>query len=238
MKGGDHLTNLTDTLVANLLCDGFIGDILLAKKKLWSRAGFLVAKDVENFEEAGFGFLLVDDVSGSTKIIHKSGLVCFNEEAKLVGHHFLFSKNDVASLYTLTGRKLLSGNWTDVISFGHVIAFRDQQGVKLTTATNLGLHANGHPIQYTNYFDDVKSIDEKHLWVKRGDQTGLLDSNLQFVAPLSQQQIEKTEDVLIIRKNNQVSIFANGKTAETFDDLQLSENWTLGKKPGKYQFNK
>lgn len=235
MEGEEHLSNITDSLDADVLCDGFAQDILFVKNKLWSRARQLLAEDVMDFEDIGFGFLSVDFKTEGTKIIHKSGLITLPEEAKLIGQHFLFSKNEVANLYTLTGRKLLSGNWIDVIALGNVIAFKDIQGYRLVTANKLGFHANGQNIQYTDYFDEVKSIDEKHLWVKKGNQTGLLDLNLEFVAPLSQQQIEKTEGVLVIRKNNQVSIFANGKASETYNDLQLTENWQLGKKPGQYQ---
>ncbi|GCC52779.1 hypothetical protein SanaruYs_30180 [Chryseotalea sanaruensis] len=234
MKGGEHLSNLTDSLDADILCDGFIGDILLTKNKLWSRAGFLLAENVADFEDIGFGFLLVDYASGGTKIIHKSGLICLDEEAKLVGHHFLFSKNDGASLYTLTGRKLLSGNWSEVISFGDVIAFKDSQGFKLVSAANLGLHANAQPILYTNYFDEVKSIDEKYIWVKKGDQTGLLDLNLQFVLPLTQQHIEKAGNTILIKSNKQIKTFAKGKAGEPYDDLQLTESWMLGKHLGQY----
>lgn len=235
MKGGEHLSNLTDSLDAHLLCDGFVRDILLTKNKLWSRAGFLLAEDVADYEDIGFGFLLVDYASTGIKIIHKSGVICLDEEAKLVGHHFLFSKNDGSSLYTLTGRKLLSGNWSEVVSLGDAIAFKDTQGFKLATAANLGLHANAQPILYTDYFDDVKSIDEKHIWVKKGDQTGLLDFNLQFVVPLSQQQIEKVGNTLLIRSNQQIKIFFNGSTSDPYDDLQLTESWILGKRLGQYQ---
>ncbi len=235
MKGGEHLSNLTDSLAEHLLCDGFVQDILFTKDKLYSRAGDLLAENVLDVEDLGFGFLLVDYKDNSTKIVHKSGLVCLEEAAKLIGHHFLFSTNNGASLYTLTGRKLLSGNWTDIVSFDNVMAFKSQQGFKLSTAANLALYANGQAIQFTDYFDEVKNIDDKYVWVRRGDQTALLDLNLQLVVPLAQQKIEKADDVLLVKKNKEISILINGKTAETYEELQLNQYWKLGKKTGLYQ---
>lgn len=235
MKGDDHLSNLTDSLADQLLCDGFVQDILFTEHKLYSRAGDLLAENVLAVEDLGFGFLLVDYKDNSTKIVHKSGQVCLEEEAKLIGHHFLFSNNNGAKLYTLTGRKLLSGNWTDIVSFDNVIAFKDPQGFKLSTVANLALHANGKAMQFTDYFDEVKSIDDKYVWVRRGDQTALLDFNLQLVVPFAQQKIEKTEDVLLVKKNKEVSIFSNGKTVESHEELQLNQYWKLGKKTSLYQ---
>ena len=235
MKGEDHLSNLTDSLAEHLLCDGFVQDILFAKDKLYSRAGDLLAENVLEVEDLGFGFLLVDYKNNTTKIVHKSGLVCLEQEAKLIGHHFLFSKNNGGKLYTLTGRKLLSGNWIDIVSFDNVIAFKDQQGFKLSIAANLASHANGQAIRFTDYFDEVKSIDDKYVWVRRGEQTALLDFNLQVVLPFAQQQVEKTDDVLLVKKNKEVSIFSNGKTVETYEELQLNQYWKLGKKTGLYQ---
>jgi hypothetical protein len=235
MRGEDHLSNLTDSLAEHLLCDGFVQDILFTKDKLYSRAGDLLAENVLDVEDLGFGFLLVDYKNNTTKIVHKSGLVCLEQEAKLIGHQFLFSKNNGGNLYTLTGRKLLSGNWSDIVSFDNVIAFKDQQGFKLVTAANLAFHANGQAIRFTDYFDEVKSIDDKYILVRQGEQTALFDFNLQVVLPLAQQQVEKTDDVLLVKKNKEVGIFSNGKTVETFEELQLNQYWKLGKKTGLYQ---
>lgn len=234
MKGEDHLSNLTDSLDNHLLCDGFTQDILFTKDKLYSRAGDLLAENVLEVEDLGFGFLLVDYKNNRTKIVHKSGQICLEEEAKLIGHHFLFSNNNGANLYTVTGRKLLSGNWSDIVAFDNVIAFKDQQGFKLSTAANLAAHANGQAIRFTDYFDEVKSIDDKYVWVRQGEQTALLDLNLQVIVPLAQQKVEKTDDALLVKKDKEVSIFSNGKIIETYEEIQLNEHWKLGKKTGSY----
>jgi hypothetical protein len=235
VKGEEHLTNMTDTLDADIVCDGFMQDVLFTRQQLVSRSGQVLATGVIDVEDIGFGFLLVDYKNEGTKVIHKSGLICLDQEAKLVGHHFLFSKTEGGHLYTLTGRKLLSGNWEDVIAYGDIIAFKEAQGYRLITANSLGLHINGQALQFTTYFDEVKNIDQNYLWVKKGNQTGLLDVNLQFVVALAPQQIERIENLLVIKQGAQYSMVIHGKQGEVYDDLQLTENWRLTKRLGQYQ---
>jgi hypothetical protein len=236
-KGNEHLSNLTDTLEADIICDGFVKDILFTKNQLLSRAGHVLATAVEAVEDMGFGFLLVDQKTSGMQVLHKSGVVCLQQRAKLVGHHFFFSQHEGAQLYTLTGRKLLAGNWLEVLAFGDVMAFKDEQGYRLVTAHSLGLHINGQPLRYTDYFDEVKLLDDQYLWVTKGEQAALLDTNLHFVVPLAQQQIEKTAGEWVVKKDAQVIVLVNGKTEIVYDDLQVTENWKLSKRLGQYQLS-
>lgn len=235
VKGNEHLSNVTDTLDADIICDGFAKDILFTKNQLLSRAGRTLATEVIGVEDLGFGFLLMNRKTTGTQVLHKSGVVCLHHRAKLVGHHFFFIQQDGAQLYTLTGRKILTGNWLEVLALGDVMAFKDEQGYRLVTAHSLGLHTNGQPLRYTEYFDEVKLLDKQYLWVKKGMQTALLDTNLQFVVPLAQQQIEKTTGELVVKKEAQVTVLANGKPQLVYDDWQVTDYWKLTKRLGQYQ---
>ncbi len=233
--GREHLLNRIDSLETNLLCNGFTEDILLAKNRLITRAGVVLAEEVIDYEDLGFGFLLIERQDESMGILHKSGTHCLPHEAKLLGHYFFFSKSGAtATLYTLHGRKVLAGDWQDVFALKDVIVFKSDQGFRMSTARDIGAHVNGSPISFTAYYDEVEALDNQYLLVRQGSQRALLRYDLSVALPLQDQEIHKTEDLIIINRNNKRFLY-NQESEDTAQEFVAANSlWLLRKDTGQY----
>jgi len=148
--GNEYLTNVGDGIDRDLVCEGLTQDIVLTNKKLLARNGKIIKNDVIEYKDLGFGFLWVRSAN-DTSIVYKSGKKVLDVTGKIMllnNQFFLMQSGDTTSLYTLSGRKILSNDWKEVKSFGNVVAFHTNKGFQLTTNTSLHdyisfLQANG-----------------------------------------------------------------------------------------------
>lgn len=232
--GEEKLLSVGDTLSSEILCEGLAQDVVLAGNKVLARNGKVLADGVEEIEDLGAGFVRVIR-SETESIIHKSGHVILNQDAKLVGTQFLLAKEkEQNTLYTLTGRKLFSGTWTEVQSLGSVLAFKTEKGWQMASYGSVGAVANGTPVTYTDYIDEVKRFNEDYLIVRKASQHALFSNSLNVVVPFAEQKIDEEEKIIVLRTRNGVQIFSNGQTSTPYDHVQVKREWVLLKSSTGY----
>lgn len=227
IEGDEKLISAADTLDVDVICEGFSQDVLRIGNKLMARNGKQLATDVEEMNELGSGFLKVKR-NGVYTILHKSGLVCLNYNATLIGQHFfLVSEKELSTLYTLAGRKILSGAWLQVLSFGAVVAFKTERGWQLISTKALGAYVNGGALSFTDYFEEVKLVAGDYLWVRSNSREALLSKELKLVLPFGDQTIQEVEKLLVVRTKEGARIFAHEKLSTVVESVIVSKQWIV-----------
>lgn len=226
-EGHDRLMTVVDSLGSDIRCEGFSQDVLWAGDKLLARNEKVLASGVVDFDDLGAGFLKVTTASG-VQILHKSGRMILPYEADLIGEHFLVVREkEQRTIYTLTGRKLLTGTWSAIVSLGTAVALKAEQGWQLATQESVGAVANGSSLVFTDFYDEVKRFNESYLLVRKGNQVGLLDAALQVILPLEEQKIAEEDGVLVIRKKEGAQVFAENKRSTFFREVAVTKQWLL-----------
>lgn len=95
-QGKELIAPLADRLEEVHRCSYLQDDVVLAGDKLLSRNGMIIASGVRDFENMGYGFLLVED-GNCRKVLHKSGRYITGciDDARVLGGTVLAVKKKV-----------------------------------------------------------------------------------------------------------------------------------------------
>lgn len=231
VAGNEYLPSIGHRVEATVLCKGFAEDIFLVDNNLFARNGKLLKEGVVDYRDLGYGIVLAQ-LAKETAVIHKSGVELFRPdgEPKLIGHHFVLFKNgNHSSLFTLTGRKLLTDSWEAVHSIGDAVAFQTKEGWRLATNASIGNSANGEPVVYTAVFNEIKSMTDNYIWVRSGTQHGLLTNSLKQALPLREQKIADEYGIITVTRKSGSHTFSNDILSMAYDKLSIHSQWTIGK---------
>lgn len=232
--GEEKLLNVGDTLSAEILCEGLNQDIFLAGTNLLARNGKILADSVKEVEDLGAGFIRVVQTNG-VRIVHKSGRLILQRDAALLGSQFLLTKEkEQRTLYTLTGRKLFTGTWTEVQSLGSALAFKTERGWQVASNESIGNVANGNTVTYTEYVDEAKRFNENYIGMRRGSQQALYSNTLRVAIPFAEQRIREEEKVIVVQTREGVQIFSNEQISSHYDDIQVTKEWIVLKSSTGY----
>lgn len=234
VSGEEKLLNIGDSLSAEILCEGLSQDIFLAGSKVWSRNGKVLVDSVEEMEDMGAGFLRVTR-SDSVHIVHKSGRLVLRQDAELLDNQFLLtSEQEQRTLYTLAGRKLISGIWTEVKALGSALAFKTERGWQLASHESIGAVANGHDLVYTEYVNEVKRLNEDFLLIHNGTQQALLSNALEMIVSFAEQEITNEENSILLHTKDGDQIFSKGKISALNQKVLVTKEWLLMKSSTAY----
>ncbi len=235
-SGIEHLPNVGDSINFDLLCERFTEDVLLVGAELMGRNGRVLKTSVASYTDLGYGFLLVRSKQ-DTSIIHKSGrdVLRANGKVSLIGGcFFLVNKENQFSLFTLSGRTLLTNSWKEIKTLGNVIALRTEKGWQLATMASMAGYANGEALTATDFFDEVKKLNNEYLWVRAGKQQSLLSNSLQIIIPLKEHVIQHDQSVISITDVSGIRIFSIDKISEAFSQVKIQSNWLVAKRSNEF----
>lgn len=226
-EGNERPMKIADSLSTDVLCEGLSHDVLWAGDKVLARNEKVLALGVEDFTDLGSGFIKIKTAEG-TRILHKSGRLVLAQDASLLGKHFFVVKGaEQQTVYTLTGRKIISGNWLELVSLGTALAFKTDKGWQLVTLEAMGAVANGAALVFTDSFDEVQRFTINYLLVRNGTRYALLDNRLQSVLPPEEQKITEEEGIVVVRKKNGAHLLVENRLSPLYRHAQVTKQWLL-----------
>jgi hypothetical protein len=231
-QGTETFAPQFDAIKEEYKCSLVIDDILITSDGLFSRGGIRLADKTFVVKDLGFGFLKIGD-SSCLKVLHKSGAWvienCVQDAWVMSGRFLIIKINGLLGLYTLTGRELWPAQWNSIDMMEGVVVL-DRAGKKtLCLPSQLAMAADGNPLPENFVFDNVRSLGDDRLLVSNGMLEGVINSNFEFIVPLSRQSLFQMPFGLA-RKINDQFIFSN-LTPElentTWEDYRFYRQWLV-----------
>jgi hypothetical protein len=217
------------TIPRKYLCGGIADDVLLLDSTLTARDGSVVYKSrISDFEDIGSGFLLIP-FDSCFQLIHKSGMNVSKcvDDAEVIGAKFLGVKQSGKwRLHTLAGRPITNRSWDRINVVGDVITLEDENKIELITSEALAQTLDQKPFMSSEAFDEVKEWPEGRVWVRKGQQEGVLDQRLRPIMPVEVQKLKPGSfGGISVRENRKRLFTQNGLIPGEFTDVVLHEPW-------------
>jgi len=191
-RGEEIITPVADQIPDDYLCGNITDELLIIENKIVARNGAVIYHgEIKEVEHLGYGFMKVIAPT-CIKVIHYSG---FNVSGECIQSVKLLQKNYLAlqkenrwSVWTLTGRMLMDYQWDDIQQIENVLVFLKSRKYKLSRLRDIAQVANQLPNTFTQLYDEVKSWPNGMIWVKTGNEQGVLNQNLNdWVKPVRQE---------------------------------------------------
>jgi hypothetical protein len=221
-------------------CGNIIEDILVLQDKILARNGAVIySGNVSAVDDLDMGFLKIEWGS-CVRVIHKSGFVvgdpCVQDAKVLSGRLLTLKKDNLWSVWTLSGRLLQYYAWDNISNFGEVIIFNKEGRIYLATINDIARIADQQLLQLKDSFDEVKSWPEKILWVKTGEYEGALDQSLNVHIKFEKQTLTSTSFGARSSLGAMHRLYnKKGEESALFQKVQLQEPWVSVKINGGWR---
>ncbi|QOI98734.1 MAG: WG repeat-containing protein [Flammeovirgaceae bacterium] len=237
-QGREVVAPFTDELSKDYLCGNVTEDVLISDTKLVTRNNHILLEGkIEEAEDLGWGFLAVKH-SGCITIIHKSGFTipsgCLTgAEVMGDGRLLALKENTTWRITTLTGRVLVTGA-DDVLDFDEVLAVKSGNTFRLCRVDELSKAADQVMPGFSRNFDELKRWKDA-IWIRRGDQQGLLDFSLREVVPLQPHEISPAFFGAMVSTHAGTKVWQHGKPlSQAFTKVKVNEPWIAVEQQGKW----
>lgn len=217
---------------ATYKCGLVESDILSTSEGLFGRNGKKIFDFTPIRQALGLGFWKVGD-STCLKLVHASGEKVISDcvnDIQLIGNRFLFVvKNLGGVIYTLHGKQLLSETWDDAEWLENVLVLTRLEKKTVYSLSALEKIVKGEALEQQQVFDEVRAVGKERLLVRNGSLEGLIDSQQQFIVPLSRQTLLLESFGLVRKINNEFLLdavdlqLANQK----FKNYSFNRQWLL-----------
>jgi TolA-binding protein len=217
-------------------CGNITDDILIFKNKAISKHGPVIYQgELDSMEDLGYGFILIETSSCSI-VIHKSGFKvadCVDDARILDGRIFAIKRNERWSLHALNGKKLPSGEWSDIHSIGAVFVFQRDKKSILAKLSDIEVLADSGKLEFSDDYDEIKPWQKGLIWFRKGDLQGLMDQSLNTVIqPVN--YVLTSFDHACLAKSPTGYFFYNSKGQQSvqFENVTSHGSWTAVKNQG------
>lgn len=188
-QGKELIAPLADRLEEVHRCSYLQDDVVLAGDKLLSRNGMIIASGVRDFENMGYGFLLVED-GNCRKVLHKSGRYitgCIDDARVLGGTVLAVKKEGAWQLVSFTGRVLLTNTqgFTDAYP---ALGIHQARHIELILFNELQRIADGEGPSKKVVAQEVRKLPFA-IEIKNNNQVALLDFALREQLSADEQQV-------------------------------------------------
>lgn len=188
-------------------------DVLLADGMLLARNGTILATQVTEVDDLGFGFLLVTQAD-CRYVLHKSGkrITPCVEDARIVCSSMLAIRNTAGwSLLSFTGRMLI-GLAADFYDLGPALGIYQNRQTELIRLDDIALLAEGRQPAVKFVADEARKMPQG-IWVRIGNRQGVLDAALRPLIPVDEQRIEPLPTGFLVCKPTGCAIYQPGGRA-------------------------
>lgn len=230
------LTEISDSY----LCGNVTDELLLADDKIITRSGATIAKiKATEIDQLGYGFLLLED-GECARVLHVSGflpvgLACFQDAKLLAKNYLLLKKDNLWSVRTLTGRELFKHEWNDIQLLGENVALKKGVKIRLVKLKDLAKIADGQPPTFSKEFDDVKLWSDGLLWVKIGNEEGILTPYLnEWIKPAVQQITPAFFGAVAQTSAGYVLYDKRGAPSQHYYQVKIQQPWVLVQQDGAW----
>jgi hypothetical protein len=212
------------------LCGHVTDDVIVLQKGLVTSTGAVIAEgEVSSMDEIGAGFMLATFES-CTRLIHKTGFYVGDcvQDAKVIGDQFLGVQIDSQwSLWTFGGRELMPPEWDNIEAIGDLLVLSKSGQYQIATTRVIADIADQGPLSLTDPVDEVRRWRNKYLWVRKGENEGLLDASLRAVSALAPRRLAPTYFGATSTSSGGVTtINDGGHESENFRQIQIRQPWT------------
>ena len=234
-KGRERLAPQFDSIPAVYKCGAIRDDLIRTSAGTFSRSGRRLTPFTHPVD-IGYGFLKIGD--SATMVVHKSGRVVVSQpvrQAVVLGGRFLAVQRDgLWGLYAFNGRPLLSCQWQSIgLVEGLLVLGRNGKKI-LCRPAQLAPVAEGSPLDETFVFDQVRPIGPGEVVVANGPLEGVLNAQLQFIAPLAMQTLLHLPFGLV-RKINDEYVFGDLSSSLAnlaWEKFAVNRQWLWLKRAG------
>jgi tetratricopeptide (TPR) repeat protein len=226
-EGKEIVTPFILNAEPGLHCSAFTADILLGDGKIINRNGTILAKEIDRFEDLGYGFLLVFRQSCGF-VLHKSGLhipaSCARGARILGGALLAVQHRNGWDILTFTGRKLFS-SVQDCADYYPVVGIRREGNWELMHVDQMRQIAEGGSPSRVIRADEVRRLTDA-LWLRRGNEQALADCSLQIRIPFTARQILPTFFGAMLKDNNHYQLWQPEKPMSIpYADVRMQDPW-------------
>lgn len=225
-RGKELVAPLTAELPHEYRCSYLNEDVLHAGEKLLSLNGSVIAFGVIDYEEMGYGFLLVKERACSY-VLHKSGrrITGCIEDAEVLGGTLLAVKKDGAwQLVSFTGRVLLTGT-QGFIDANPVLGIRHARLIELILFKDVLKIADGEAPAKKVVATEVRKLPFA-IWIKDNNRQALLDFSLHEYISAAEQQITQVFFGALIAAPTGYRLFdPTVSTVVLADAVKIQEPW-------------
>lgn len=175
-----------------------------------SKAGKKVLKNVDGFEDLGFGAVLVEK-KDLKFVYHKSGLKILEEpveSAAVIGEKWIkVERNSRSSLVSFAGKYLTDFEFNDIYLLGDFWVFEKDGLIAVSNydTVSKGLVGGGLALEFK--FDDLELVEDAVLIGFRGDRECMLDSSLEFLIPWGEYEINPDASNWYLRNESGYRIY-------------------------------
>jgi len=219
------------------LCGTVRENILVTSNGLINRQGKKISESFPLVKDLGSGFLAVGD-SACFQIIHKSGRRIISpcvQDAKVLGGFLAIKKKERWGVYSFTGRPLLPPAWNKIQLIENVLVFDRQEKRILCTPEQVGAVANGKRLPEELVFDEARLFGKQQLLVRNGAMEGIINSQLNFVVPLTRQTLIHTPYGMVRKIDDKYVVTELSKGLDTvrWDKIVQRTDWLILQKDKK-----
>jgi hypothetical protein len=228
--GREVIPPFTEDLDKAYVCGNIQEEVLAIGEKIISRDGAVLWQgEIDALDDLGFGFLLLQS-GDCLQIFHKSGWMMSTgciADAKIIGGRFVAVKKDsLWGLFTLTGRRLQTFQWTDISALKNIIRFQQGSQVRLARANDIGATANQQPLETEGPFDDAKLWPNGWIWVQHRNEQAIYDSLLYRKADSDNMVLTPAFFGAVGTSSSGISLFnVRGEESGNFKRIKVNESW-------------
>jgi outer membrane protein assembly factor BamD (BamD/ComL family) len=229
-KGREVIKASLDSLHARYHCGNVDDDLILLPDKVIAGTGTSVWNGpVKKFDDIGSGFLLFENEECKF-LVHKSGFKvgpeCIDDANILNGRLVALKTQEHWSLYTLSGR-LLERDLDGIHSIKDIVCLKKNNQTRLVPARNLTTLPMRAISDFAVY-DDAKPWNNNLILVRKQNQSGLLDQQLNFVVPLGESNLNPVFFGVITKSQSGFKVYSSQHSA-TFKNVIAQDPWLAAK---------
>jgi hypothetical protein len=238
-NGEEVIAPFIEELSREYRCGNIREELLVGDSQVVARNGAVVYDGrVNELEDLGYGYLLADRESCAV-LLHKSGFIvddCVGDARVLAGSMLAVKKDERWTIRTLTGRALPLGEFELVESMDNVLAVRQDGKFRLIHMDEAAKTADQQAPVFSRAFDEVKRLSNHAIWVREGDQQGLLEMDLKAKIGLEKQEILYAYFGAVIRSAGLTSLW-NPSVGESdkFQSVEIQQPWIAVRRNGSWQ---
>lgn len=240
-QGTDIINPVFEEIQNDYRCGNVKEELLVLDNKIMARNGAVIYQgEIDEVEELGYGFLKIT-TSRCVQVIHFSGVAighgeCF-EDAMLLRQNFIaLQKEKKWSVWTLTGRMLMSFEWDDIRAVHSVIVFERRGKFRLASPGQLAKTADQVPVRFLySDLDEVKAWPNNKIWFRKGDEQAVLNQNLTEWIKKDQHEISSTFFGAVSKHKDGYTLFHHSGISQTFEQIKINNPWVAGKSAQGWQ---
>jgi hypothetical protein len=232
--GEEVIKPMSPEIADNYQCGNITEDVVVLSDKIISRSGSIIfSGTVKAVTDLGSGFLEIES-GDCIKVIHKSGFTvgdsCVADVKMLSGKMLALKKENLWSVWTLSGRMLIPFSWDDISVIEDVILFRNGNKTKLATVQSVAHVADHQILKLSDAFDEVKAWSQHTLFIQSGEYQGVLNQKLDIFIRFDKYKLTDTFfGTLATTPLGSVIFNKRGEESSMFKHVRMYKPWTSAK---------